>query len=94
MNRSKNWLQSAAADENLHAELIPGIPIVEICDRYRVLIENHHGIIGYAGKEIQVRVRDGCICVCGEDLKLTRMSKGKLVITGVVHGVNLKGRGK
>ena len=92
MDRGKNWLQSLAADENLHAELIPGIPVVEICDRSRVLIENHQGILAYGCREIQVRVRTGRICVCGENLKLSRMSKGKLVIAGNIRSVNLMGR--
>ena len=94
MNRNKNWMQTLAENENLHAELIPGVPVVEICGRYRVLIENHCGIIGYEACEIQVKVKSGSIHVCGENLKLTRMCKGKLVITGKIYGVNLQERGQ
>lgn len=72
---------------------IPGLPLIEICGQNRMLIENHQGIAGYGCCEIQINVRFGRIIVCGENLKLTNMSKEKLVITGRICAVNLRGRG-
>lgn len=80
-----------ADNELLNYELLPGVPIIEICNKERVLIENHRGIIGYGCNEIRVKVRYGCVCVCGNQLKLLRMSKTKLVITGKICGVTLQG---
>ena len=68
-------------------ELLSTTPIVEICDKERVLIENHHGIIQYGNEDICVKVRFGGICVTGKNLKLNRMSRTKLVITGKINGV-------
>ena len=76
----------------MNIELRPSTPIVEICGKARVLVENHLGIIGYCDNEIQIKVQYGCICVCGNYLKLSRMSKTKLVITGRISGITLQGR--
>lgn len=94
MSRERNWMQSIRDNDRFHSDLMPGVPIVEICDQTRVLIENHNGIIGYRSDEIRIKVRFGCICICGEALKLTRMSKCKLVVTGKINAVQLKGRGQ
>lgn len=89
MSRGSSYIQSIAAGYHLSTNPLAGVPLVEICDRKRVLIENHQGILCYGCNEIQIRVRDGHICVLGENLKLNRMSKVKLVITGNIHSVNL-----
>lgn len=93
MNRGRNLIHSLVGDGMINTDLIPGVPIVEICDQRRVLIENHQGIVGYGGNEIQIKVRFGRICVCGENLKLKLMCKNKLVIIGRINAVNMQGRG-
>ena len=72
---------------------LPGLPLIEICGQSRMLIENHRGIAGYGSCEIQINVCHGCVVVNGENLKVTNMCKDKLVITGRIHTVNLRGRG-
>lgn len=89
MSRGSSYIRSVAASYNLSTNPLAGVPLVEICDRKRVLIENHQGILCYGCKEIRIKVRDGHICVLGENLKLNRMSKVKLVITGDIRSVNL-----
>ena len=92
MNRENRFLKTAVNFGGLCTEQLPGIPLIEICDRNRVLIENHKGVISYDCKEILVKVRYGYICVCGENLKLSKMSKEKLVIKGNVCAVTMRGR--
>ena len=41
----------------MDADLVPGIPLVEIYGQQRVLVENHRGIVGYEDQEILVRVQ-------------------------------------
>lgn len=93
MDRENRWVKSPGDVDLIHRDLIPGVSLIEICDRSRVLIENHKGIVAYGCCEIRVKVSYGFICVCGEHLKLSRMSKGKLVITGRICSVLLQGRG-
>lgn len=92
MSRGKQLLVTSGMSSLLQAESLPGVPLIEIYGQRRVLIENHQGIVGYGCNEILVKVRYGRICVCGECLKLVKMGKEKLVITGRIFAVNLQGR--
>ena len=76
----------------LAEESFPGQSIVEILGENRVLIENHGGVKGYSRQCVIIRVRFGEIHVSGDCLQLLRMSKERLVVSGVVHQVSLKRR--
>lgn len=78
---------SWAAD--LPDEPIPGRPLVEIIDNCRVLIENHNGVNEYGCNLIRVKVKFGSICVCGSNLELARMTKGQLIISGIIESIQL-----
>lgn len=92
MEKRKKFAEIRNEKEWLKCDLMLGLPIVEICGNDRVLIENHRGIVKYGDNDICVKVRYGCICVNGSRLRINRMSKCKLVITGRIHGVLLQGR--
>ena len=72
---------------------LPGVPLVEVCNSRRVLIENHQGVIAYQSNEIVIKIRSGNICICGDCLQLIKMSKCQLVITGVVTAVYFREKG-
>ena len=76
----------------LKSNLLHSLSIVEICDKERVLIENHRGVIRYGCNNVCVKVRYGLICINGSQLQISRMSKNKLVVTGKIYGVALEGR--
>lgn len=92
MERRNKMMLKMKENTMMKSDLMPGLSIVEICDKNRVLIENHRGIIKYSSDEVCVKVRFGCVCVSGSQLKLSRMSKKKLVITGRITGITLRGR--
>ena len=77
---------------DLPDEAIPGLPLVEIIDNRRVLIENHHGVNEYGESLIRVKVKSGTICVSGCKLELSRMTKGQLIISGIIECVKLNWR--
>lgn len=93
MSHGRIFQKAISVREHLYDVPLPGVPLIEIWDRKRVLIENHQGIVGYGCREILVKVSYGRICICGEDLKLTKMGREKLVVTGKISAVNLQGRG-
>lgn len=78
-----------AITADLYDEPMPGLPVIEILDHKRVLIENHCGVTEYENDMIRVRVKFGQICVEGTSLKLAKMSKGQLVISGCIDAVRL-----
>ena len=84
MSNPKNFIKKQA-----YMDLRPGVPIVEICDNKRVLIENHNGITCYGDNEIFVKVDKGDVHVIGENLYLCRMNKTKLIISGRILSVHM-----
>lgn len=75
---------------DLPEETGPLETLVEIAGHRRVLIEHHCGVTEYGRQRICVRVKFGCICVTGEDLKLTRMTKAQLIVSGCIECVSLE----
>lgn len=93
MDRGKRIFREIAQGMYLESEPLPGIPLVEIYNQNRVLIENHMGVLRYGHCEIQIRMRFGILCVCGKSLELARMTKEQLIITGNILEVKFLGRG-
>ena len=70
-------------------EILPGQTLVELLGDRRVLIEHHRGVTEYSRERIQIRVKFGILCVCGEGLSLCRMTANQLVIMGRVDSLTL-----
>ena len=88
--RKRNGIWNTLAfAADLPDEPIPGLPLVEIVDDRRVLIENHRGVNEYGRNMIRIKVKFGSICVCGRELELARMNRGQLIISGVIEAVQL-----
>lgn len=89
MKRQGNFFDWVALGADLPTESAPGQPLVEMAGEHRVLIENHHGVTVYGCSQIHVKVTYGQLCVCGAGLKLARMTKQQLVITGRIDSVSI-----
>ncbi len=83
------FLDKMAYAMDLPGEPLPGQSLVELVGQRRVLIENHRGVVQYGDTEICVRVTYGCIRVCGKELRLMRMNKQQLIISGLVDSIIL-----
>lgn len=68
------------------------MPLVEICGQKRVLIENHLGIVDYSAQQVSIKVSFGLIDIQGNDLKITRICREKLIIAGDVEAVCIQRR--
>ena len=93
MKGNENLFTKFAANADLELCGIPGTTVVEIAGRERILIENHLGIIEYGNCIIRIKVKNGCICVKGGDLVLSRMTQNQLIINGCIENVALLGGG-
>lgn len=74
-----------------HTASFPGCCITEVADNRRIVIENHKGVIQYGCTEICVNTGFGQTIIRGCDMELSQMSKERLVITGRIDEVILKG---
>lgn len=92
MGRGRFFLDRLTENADLVEQPLPGQPIVEIAGDRRVLIENHFGVKEYGTQRITVKVKYGCVCICGEHLELMRMTKEQLVICGRIDCVTVQRR--
>lgn len=83
------WMERLADRADLQGESLPGQPLVEIFGERRVLIEHHGGVTEYGREKIQVKMRYGCLCVCGGGLELARMNSDQLIISGRIDSVSI-----
>ncbi|MFR1753953.1 MAG: YabP/YqfC family sporulation protein [Oscillospiraceae bacterium] len=90
MKKGRSMLRLMAEAADTPQELLPGMPLIEITGSGRVLIENHGGVTEYETDRIRVRLRFGAVVIRGSRLKITRMSKCQLVISGSLLGVDLE----
>ena len=88
--RNRNFRSSAVDAISRCATPIPGVPLLEVCNSRRILIENHQGVVAYESNEIIVKVRSGNISILGDRLQLNKMSKYQLVITGIITTIHFK----
>lgn len=89
MKQHGNFLERLMDYSDLPGEPLPKIPLVELCDDRRVLIENHNGITEYGRERIKVRMRYGEICICGRELVMSRMTGNQLIIRGRIDGLSV-----
>ena len=92
MAHGRYWVQRLADSADLHTEPLPGVPVVEVAGDRRVLIERHRGVTEYSTQRIRVELSFGAVCICGENLEMTRMTRQQLVVTGRVDSVQLQRR--
>ncbi len=88
----KHWVQRITEAADLHGEVLPGVPLVELAGENRVLIECHCGVTEYSTERISVKVKYGQVCICGCGLELTVMTKERLVISGRIDIIELNRR--
>ena len=67
------------------------LPLVEICGRRRVLIENYDSVLGYGEQEIIIKVNFGCIDIQGNNMKIRKLCKEKMVVSGEINAVVFRG---
>lgn len=89
MAKEFGFMERLTKAADLQDEPIPGLPLIELAGDRRVLIENHCGVTQYSTERIQVKVKFGQVCIYGQGLELSKMSKGQLIISGQLQGIEL-----
>ena len=89
MRKSERLWNKLAFAADLTDEAIPGLPLVELVSNCRVLIENHNGVCEYGSTMIRIKVKYGSVSICGQKLELSRMDRGRLIVSGVIENIQL-----
>lgn len=85
---SRHWIDGWKAN----AEKLSSNSIIEIASDNRVLVEGHLGICQYQSNAISVRIKTGCVTICGEKLYLDKMTSEYLIICGKINTISIDRR--
>ena len=87
--RREGLLEKTAQALDLPADVLAGLPRVELVGDREVRMENHRGILSYGEEEIHVSAGGFVIKIVGEELKLRAMTGLELLVTGRIHAIEL-----
>ena len=85
--RENGVLTRAAELFDLPADLVAGLPHVEVVGNGHFYLENHRGILSYSGEEIDINGEGMVIRVFGSGLELVSMTGDALRIRGSIQRV-------
>lgn len=64
--------------------------IVEISGGESVMVEFHFGIREYTSELVRINVRQGSVRICGENLRISRMTGRTVEVRGRIRAVELE----
>lgn len=86
--KKENGVLAGAAELfDLPADMVAGLPHVEVVGSGHFYLENHRGILSYSGEEIDVNGDGMVIRVYGSGLELVSMTGDALRIRGTIQRV-------
>ena len=87
--KKERLLERTAQALELPADVVAGLPRVELTGDRELRMENHRGILAYGPEEIHVSGGRLIIKIRGSNLELKAMNAGELLITGEIAGLDL-----
>lgn len=89
MKQTKKLLVSAAETFDLPADIVAGLPKMELTGTVRFSMEPHRGLLEYSQEKITVDSMIGHVTVIGTGLSLQLMSREKISISGKIFSVTV-----
>jgi len=87
MERKESILERTSAVLGLPADVVAGLPRMELLGDREFRMEYHRGILAYGTEEIHISGGKLVVRVRGQDLELRSMDPAQLLITGKISGV-------
>ncbi|WP_371370652.1 sporulation protein YqfC [Sporomusa aerivorans] len=87
MLRRKRNLQSLAGFLEIPQDLVLDLPRITMLGNKQLLVENHKGIIEYTPSLVRIKLSQGELFVCGEELMLGNLQAEQILIEGIVQEV-------
>ena len=87
-NRKESRVLDTVAELfDLPADVVVGLPRLEMVGSRQLYLEHHAGILAYSEEQIDVNTPEGILRVRGERLTLTAMTAEELRIGGAIAAV-------
>ena len=90
--REGGVLSTVAELFDLPADVVAGLPRLEMVGSRQLYLEHHTGILGYEHNQIDVNTHTGVLRVRGERLTILAMTAGELRIGGHITALEWVGR--
>lgn len=90
MNFVRGLLARAAEHWNLPADVLAGLPRMELIGCGEFSVEPHGGLAEYGTGQIVVRTAVGNVVIAGSDLRLQAMSRDRVTVKGCIHSLCLE----
>ena len=87
--RRRSLLEKTAQVFDLPADVVAGLPRLELVGDSELRMENHRGILAYGTQEIHISGGVFSVKVCGEGLELRTMNALELLITGRILQISI-----
>lgn len=87
--RRPGLLEKTAQVFDLPADVVAGLPRLELVGDSELRMENHRGILAYGTQEIHISGGMFGVKVCGEGLELRTMNGLELLITGQITDIHI-----
>ena len=85
--KERRVLDTVAELFDLPADVVAGLPRLEMVGSRQLYLEHHAGILAYSEEQIDVNTPEGILRVRGERLTLTAMTAEELRIGGAIAAV-------
>ncbi|MCL2030685.1 MAG: sporulation protein [Oscillospiraceae bacterium] len=82
--------ERAAAAFNLPADLLAGLPKIEVTGLRETLIENHRGILRFGAEEVVVGGGTVNLVLRGDGFILRAMNARELRLEGLLFGIDIQ----
>lgn len=89
MSRNKHLLTRMIEAVSLDADLMPGLPILELAGPNRILIERHSSVLEYRNERICVKMEYGILCITGNGMQIKKMASDQLIILGEIRNIQI-----
>lgn len=90
MNRARKLLSSTAAFLELPADVLAGIPKMELIGFQEFSIEPHKGLLEYEKEHISIETQIGRIHLIGKELTIRLMNSSRITIGGWICTLQLQ----
>lgn len=90
MNKARNFLANAADRLDLPADILAGIPKMEMTGFREFSIEPHHGLVEYERERIRIGTDMGKVLLSGMDMTIKLMNRNRITIKGALHSIQLQ----
>ena len=88
--RREGLLERTAQFFDLPADVVAGVPRLELVGTGELRMERHKGILAYGSEEIHISAGSYVVRVTGRELELRSMTGVELLITGQIAHIHME----